>query len=549
VKRQRDCVLCGAGVGRRGREYCCVCWRKITAAAAKAACPRCGKLSILQPGTGACTVCSRACASCGLPVRRKDAVLCQSCTQRERRRAAQRPCPRCGRPGYLRDDTGWCGPCSHPGPPPGPARACAGCGEVRRHQALGLCTRCYQRRPGRAAVTAAGLIARLEDPPAWLGEFAAHVAASYSPGWAAALITSLGRLLADGGSRHPQSLPERARQAGTSPPARALARVLGDFFAAHGLALPQDQAPQLAAARRQRLVDAVPEPLRPAAAGFCRYLLSARERARRAGTRPRCDDTIERHLSIVRDMAVFLAAERGKDDWATAGAHDVEAFLAARPAGRPRHLTALRQFFTWARTSRLVLTDPARELPARQPRGYHGPTASLHLQRELFRRWTTSGDVHPHEALAGLLTLVHGASNQELRGLTVDDIDRVTRGARLGRRPQPVPLDPATWAAVERCLSYHRELRTSNPHLLVTRKTKATQLPASEDYGRNVLRPAGVTPRLLRCTRLAEMTNGTDPKLVSAAFGIHPQAATHYLADHVDDGRLHGTGPDDAGPE
>jgi len=524
-------------VGRRGREYCCNCWRKITAAAAKAACPKCGKLSILQPGTGACKVCSRACASCGHPVRRLDAALCQSCRQQERRRAAQRPCPRCGRPGYLRDDTGWCGPCSHPGPPPQPPRPCAGCGQVRRHQALGLCTRCYQRRPDRPAVTAANLIARLEDPPAWLGEFADHLAASYSPGWAVAVITSLGRLLAGEGSRHPHALLERSRQAGTSPPDRALARVLGDFFAARGLALPPDQATMLRAACRQRLVDAVPAPLRPGAAGFCQHLLHARDRARRAGTRPRAGKTIERRLRTVRDMAVFLTG-RDKNDWATASVGDVEAFLAIRPADRPSGLRALRHFFTWARASRLVLTDPTRGLSARQPRGYHGPTAVLSLQQRLFRRWTGGDGVHPHEALTGLLTLVHGASNEELRGLTTGDIDPAAGSVRLGRRPQPVPLDPATWAAVERCLRYHQELRTANPHLLVTRKTKAARTPASEDYTRNLLRPAGVTPRLLRCTRLASLTVSTDPKLVSAAFGIHPQAATHYLADYVDAARM-----------
>jgi hypothetical protein len=330
-------------------------------------------------------------------------------------------------------------------------------------------------------VTAANLIARLEDPPAWLGEFAAHVAASYSPRWAAVLITSLGRLLSDGGSRHPHSLPERARQAGTSPPTRALARVLGDFFAARGLALPQNQSAQMAA-------------------------------------------------------AVFLTGQ-GKNDWATASAGDVEAFLALRPADRPSGLGALRHFFTWARAARLVLTDPTGGLSARQPRGYQGPTALTGLQRRLFRRWTSGDGVHPHEALTGLLTLVHGASNEELRGLATGDIDPGARSVRLGGRPQPVPLDPATWSAVESCLTYRRDLRTANPHLLTTRKTKATRDPASEDYARNVLRPAGVTPRLLRCTRLASLTVSTDPKLVSAAFGIHPQAATHYLADHVDAGR------------
>lgn len=538
MKRRRDCAQCGAGVGRLGREYCCLCWRKAAMAAAKAACPRCGKMRILDPVTGACKVCSHACTSCGQPVRAKDAVLCRSCRLQERRRAVQRLCPRCGRPGYLREDSGWCGPCSHPGPQPRPQlpRPCAGCGQVRRLYALGLCNPCYQRHPGRPAITAASLTARLEDPPGWLGEFAAHAAACYAPAIAVAMITGLGRLLADGSSRHPQALLKRSRQPGRRP--GTLARVLEDFFTARGLALPSGQAAQLAAARRQRYVDAVPGPLRPAATAFARACLQARERARRAGTRPRSDDTIERRLSIVRDMAIFLAAERGKHDWATADVHDVEAFLATRPAGRPKHLTTLRQFFTWAKTSKLVLTDPARGLPARQPRGYHGPAAALALQRRLFRRWTADGSVHPHEALTGLLTLVHGASSEELRALTTDDIDPAARSVRLGRRPQPTPLDPATWDAVERCLAYHDQLRTANPHLLVTRKTKATRAAASDDYPRHVLHSAGVTPRLLRCTRLAELTTSTDPKLVSAAFGIHPQAATHYLADHIEEGRL-----------
>jgi site-specific recombinase XerD len=389
-------------------------------------------------------------------------------------------------------------------------------------------------------VTAANLAARLENPPGWLGEFTANVA-SYAPARAVAMITGLGRLLAGGGSHHPQALLERSRQPGRWPP--ALAPVLEDFFTARGLAMPSGQAAELAARRRQRYADAVPSLLRPATAAFTRACLQARERARRAGTRPRSDATIERRLAIVRDMAVFLATGRGKHDWATTSVHDVEAFLATRPASRPKDLTALRQFFTWAKTAKLVLTDPTRGLSARQPRGYHGPTATLAEQQRLFRRWTTGDDIHPHEALTGLLTLIHGASCAELRGLTVADVDPTAQAVRLGRRPQPVPLDPATWAAAERCLTHHQQLHTSNPHLLVTQKTKATRATASEDYPRNLLRAAGIHPRLMRCTRLAELTTSTDPKLVSAAFGIHPQAATHYLADHIDDSRLHSMTP------
>ena len=55
--------------------------------------------------------------------------------------------------------------------PKDPPRICAGCGQLRRHCGLGLCVRCWQKNPQRALVAAAGLAARLDDPPAWLADF------------------------------------------------------------------------------------------------------------------------------------------------------------------------------------------------------------------------------------------------------------------------------------------------------------------------------------------------------------------------------------------
>ena len=43
---------------------------------------------------------------------------------------------------------------------------------------------------------------------------------------------------------------------------------------------------------------------------------------------------------------------------------------------------------------------------------------------------------------------------------------------------------------------------------------------------------------MLRCTRLADLVNTMDPKLVAAAFGMNPEGVMIYLADHVDGGRL-----------
>jgi hypothetical protein len=353
------------------------------------------------------------------------------------------------------------------------------------------------------------------------------------------LITALGRLLDSEYPGHPQALLEHARRPGRSM--GSLARALEDYFTTQHLALPTDQAERLAAGRRQRRINAAPGPLQPAAAGFGEYLLTARERARRARTRPRTDQTIEAALATVRDLAQFLVTNRGKQDWALTDVHDVEAFLATLPKARKRRLTVLRQFFAFARAQRIVLADPTKGLTATAPRGFTGPTVSLSQQRELFRRWTTSPGAHPHEALLGILALLHAASSTEVRLLRVDDINSASQAVRLGKRPHPVPLDPTSWAVLQRCLDHRSKLQTANPHVMVTRGTKAGNTPASTAYASHLLDPCGVPPRTLRCTRLGDLVNTTDPKLVAAALGMNPEGIMLYLADHVDPTRLPST--------
>jgi hypothetical protein len=41
-----------------------------------------------------------------------------------------------------------------------------------------------------------------------------------------------------------------------------------------------------------------------------------------------------------------------------------------------------------------------------------------------------------------------------------------------------------------------------------------------------------------RTTRLVDLVNTMDPKLMAVAFGMTPEAAMIYLADHVDPTRL-----------
>jgi site-specific recombinase XerD len=402
--------------------------------------------------------------------------------------------------------------------------------------AHGLCDNCWQQDPARLAAQVEHLAARLADPPAWLGDFAAHAAARHCTGRTSLMISRLGRLLAETGKATPQVILEKTSQPGRS--AGTLARALEDFFTDAGLAFPVDHAARREAARRQRRVEQTPGTLRPAVARYTAALATAQQRARRAGTRPRSDRTLAGELAVLRDLARFLAAEQAKTDWATIQAADLEAFLAQRPASRARQLSILRAFFRWARSSRLVLADPAAGLSASRHRGYHPRTLPVAEQRRLFRRWTTDPAVHPHEALTGLLALLHATPSRELRNLTAAGIDAAARTIRLGHRPHPVPLDPATWHALQRCLDHRERLGTRNPHVIVTAHTRTRRTPASDQYLVRVLDPAGITSRTLRATRIVDLVSSLDPKLVCEALGMDPAGILPYAADQVQDIRL-----------
>ncbi|BBX88284.1 hypothetical protein [Mycolicibacterium aubagnense] len=184
-----------------------------------------------------------------------------------------------------------------------------------------------------------------------------------------------------------------------------------------------------------------------------------------------------------------------------------------------------------------MLIDPTAGLNAPQTMAFRGPALSADRQRELFQRWSTDPAVHPHEAFVGPAALLHGAATtQELQHLTDDDID--PHRIRLGHRPHPTPLDPWTWAALQRCLDHRKTLGSSNSHVLITMPTKATRAAPSDGYVKNTLRAVGIQPGILRYTRLVDLVGTIDAKLVAAAYGMRHEAVITYLADHVDTARL-----------
>lgn len=106
----------------------------------------------------------------------------------------------------------------------------------------------------------------------------------------------------------------------------------------------------------------------------------------------------------------------------------------------------LRQFFRFARSRKIILADPARDLTAREPRGFTGQTLVLDKQRELFHRWTTDRGTHPHEALLGILALLHGASSDEVRqapDTITARLDQRGRHDRFERDPHAASIETA----------------------------------------------------------------------------------------------------------
>lgn len=418
--------------------------------------------------------------------------------------------------------------------------ACATCGQQRPYYARGQCSHCYQNDPALVHRCAEKLAIQLDPEPQWWTGFGGFLAERAEATRAVAMLHRLATTLARIPDAGPTAVLEAVRKPG--PAVGELARALETYFVESGLALALDTTAQAAADRRARRIAEVPARFHSLAAAFDTHQLQSRERARRAGTKPRSDRTLEINLATVRDLARYLSAHRPEvTDWTLVGTGDVEAFLASttNPSNRARQLHALQGFFRFARQHRHILADPTRRLKANSNIRFHGHVLEPGRQRELFRRWTTdAADLHPHEPVIGLLGLLHGASVTELRSLRVDDIDFTAATAALGRRPHPTPLDPATTTALQRCLRHRHHPHNTRPWLLVNQKSKTIGKQVSLDYLAMILAPAEVTVQTLRASRLAQLVTTMDPVLVAAAFGIRRGAVLHYLADSVDATRL-----------
>ena len=406
-------------------------------------------------------------------------------------------------------------------------RICDGCGRLAIHDGLGLCSPCYQRDPARVATWTEGALTRLGDnAPHWFVALAQDLRERCTAPKATFHLRRVEQLLAANISE-PAALIDALATPGRSP--GATTRLLDEFFVRVGIGGHLDETNRLAAGRRMRRLSRVPEVLRPAVEAFAQHLLDSRSRAVLLGHHGLADVTIEARIADLARLAQQLN-RRQITDWASVGAAEVEAFITTNTGQR---LATCRGFFAFARRHKIILINPVRTIVRKKARGFSGRVLTLAHQRQLVTRWTDN-DTDSAERVVGLLSLLHGASCAELRRICLSNIDLAAATIEFTTRPHRVPLDPLTATALADFLVARSIFMTTNPHLVTTVFTRGHAGPASSSFMSHILDDAGVTPKVLRQTRLADLAHRLDPRLVSAAFGMTEGGALHYVLGAVD---------------
>jgi site-specific recombinase XerD len=408
-------------------------------------------------------------------------------------------------------------------------RRCIRCGVNRIPSPVrfGLCVDCAMPEPERVLVWLGNRPAETAaEMPPWFVAVASEWAQScqHQPTVAIRHLRRVETAVLEVGVR-----PDRVLQAlDCEPKYRPARRLLQEYFVRNGMLAADDPADHRAR-RRHKHLDRIDPRLRPAIARYVDNLDTQNHRADLYGMPRLTDRTIEYQLKGLRQFAEHLA-EQGITDWATVATGDIERYL---QRDIDRTVCTLKAFFKFARRRRLVLTDPAKPLKRQQHKGYRGRLLTVQQQRELLDRWRRD-DIDPRERAVGCLCLLHAASNSEVRHLHASHVAADLTTVKLGKRPNMVPLDPVTADALSACLTQRGELNTTNPHLLIAPQTRLHDDPCSANLLSILLRKAGVTPQVLRATRLTDLTQRLDPRVVAEALGINKGTALHYVIGAVD---------------
>ncbi|MCC3652614.1 hypothetical protein LIX60_14290 [Streptomyces sp. S07_1.15] len=198
---------------------------------------------------------------------------------------------------------------------------------------------------------------------------------------------------------------------------------------------------------------------------------------------------------------------------------------------RARHV-ALRSLFRALRRERLIFRDPARGIRLHVSPRLPAPLPSDRLRGLLDKVPETRG------RLILALVAIHALTPANLRRLQLRGLDRASgqlRVIRPGRSDHIVFLDELTLGLATDWVIERSRLwpRTTNPHLLISRVTAASDgNPEITKYPlQATFRRVGISASALRQDRILDEAHATaDPVHLMRLFGLAETTAVNYVA-------------------
>jgi len=206
-------------------------------------------------------------------------------------------------------------------------------------------------------------------------------------------------------------------------------------------------------------------------------------------------------------------------------ADDVTGWLDGRKH-QANDASALRDLFRTLKSKRLVFTNPTARVRVGKP----NQTTPNRLTPETLQMIGRAAAQNPALRVVLALLGVHALGPRQVRLLRLEHLDLPNSRLDIGGATRT--MGPFTADAISGYLTYRhiRWPRTSNPHLLVTRRTAHDQAAVSEFWIGSLLRHLPVTLRQLREDRILDEAQATeaDPLHLSAMFGLGAQAGLRY---------------------
>lgn len=186
----------------------------------------------------------------------------------------------------------------------------------------------------------------------------------------------------------------------------------------------------------------------------------------------------------------------------------------------------LDSFFKWAYDNKKVFVNPLKKLNVNY---FHQTSEALTTeeQKELISQWLHP-DCDPLEASIGLLAIVYACSPLEISNIKLEDLS--TNQINFSNRYVQIEIPVKITTVLNRYLEWREYFikGANSDYLFVTRRSYKLNKPVSSTFILNKLRPYNINTRTLRATRLINIAQTGNVKILEG-MGLSYEGTRPYL--------------------